>query len=140
MIALEADTLMATIESEKRMERRRRRKYFQRLYADPEFIALRRYIHRQVAYEAAHPWRRFPHLMRFYCMGVGINEGGRPPKARRCTKRLGSRRCWNWRSTGTDRCHRHGRQPVKTRNAPAEKLGKTRDWLTNKKIVGNSWG
>jgi hypothetical protein len=105
-----ADTLMATWESEQWMERRRRQKYVERLYADPEIIALRRELGARLRYEARHPWRWFPHLLRMYCIGIGINEGGRPPQARRCTKRLGSRRCWNWRASGTDRCYRHGRQ------------------------------
>lgn len=100
---------MATWESQKWMARRRRQQYCQRLNADPEIIALRRAIGARLRYEASHPWARLPALLRLICMAAGIREGGRPPKARRCTKRLGSRHCWNWRVAGTDRCHRHGR-------------------------------
>ena len=35
--------------------------------------------------------------------------GGRPPKSRRCTKRLGTRLCWNWRESEMDRCRLHVR-------------------------------
>jgi hypothetical protein len=100
---------MATWASQKRMERRRRQRYWQRFNADPEIQAIRRSVGARLRYEARHPWIRFPALMRMHCIGIGILQGGRPPKARRCTKRLGSRRCWNWRTPGTDRCYRHGR-------------------------------
>jgi hypothetical protein len=63
---------MATWESEQRMERRRRQRAWERFLADPEIIALRRYIHARLTYEAAHPWRRFPHLIRMHCMASGI--------------------------------------------------------------------
>jgi len=44
-------------------------------------------------------------LLYYYQWGREL--GGRPPQARRCTKRLGTRLCWNWRVNGTTRCHRH---------------------------------
>jgi hypothetical protein len=40
---------------------------------------------------------------------LGRELGGRPPPERRCTKRLGSKLCWNWRDVGLDRCRRHPR-------------------------------
>lgn len=48
-----------------------------------------------------------------YCRTKGRELGGRPPAARRCTKRLPpgtGRQCWNWHVGGTDRCWRHPRQ------------------------------
>ncbi len=36
-------------------------------------------------------------------------QGAHPPKERRCTKRLGSRFCWNWREASSDRCWVHPR-------------------------------
>lgn len=39
----------------------------------------------------------------------GRRYGGRPPRRRRCSKRLGSRFCWNWSAAGTDRCRLHPR-------------------------------
>ncbi len=60
--------------------------------------------------------RRWPRLsleaVRVFCMLDGYDKGGRPPRARRCTKRLGSRFCWNWREPETDRCWRHARRSV----------------------------
>jgi hypothetical protein len=47
--------------------------------------------------------------IREYCVWAGRVLGGRPAEERRCTKRLGTRRCWNWRVKGTDRCHLHQR-------------------------------
>lgn len=63
------------------------------------------------------PRRRWPHLARpederlrsLLCAWIGRERGGRPPRERRCTKRLGSRLCWNWRIPGADRCWRHPR-------------------------------
>jgi hypothetical protein len=101
---------MATWESEKRMERRRTQRYWEQFNADPEIIALRRYIAARQRYQARHPYSGLPSLVRMICMAAGIREGGRPPKARRCRKRLGSRLCWNRRAPGTNRCYRHGRR------------------------------
>ena len=97
---VEGGHLMATWESEKRMERRRTQRDWEQFNADPEIIALRRYIAVRQRYQARHPYSGLPSLVRMICMASGIREGGRPPKARRCTKRLRSRFCWNWRAPG----------------------------------------
>ena len=39
-------------------------------------------------------------------------SGGRALGHRRCTKRIGTCRCGNWRLPGTDRCRLHPRGPV----------------------------
>lgn len=53
----------------------------------------------------------FPNLsddwIQMACAMAGRELGGRPSRERRCTKRLGTRYCWNWRVGGTDRCHLH---------------------------------
>jgi hypothetical protein len=56
----------------------------------------------------------------FLCGMKGRELGGRPPADRRCTKRLGSRLCWNWREGKTDRCllHRTCKNLVKPRKTP----------------------
>jgi hypothetical protein len=102
---------MATLESEKRMERRRHQRWWEALNRDPQIIALRRYIAARQRYQQRHPFSGRPWgLLYMHCAWIGREQGGRPPQARRCTKRLGSRFCWNWRAPGTDRCYRHGRQ------------------------------
>jgi hypothetical protein len=100
---------MATLESQKRMERRRNQKSWERLLADPEIQALRREIVRRQKYRAKHPYAGQPTLAYMHCVYMGIRLGGRARKARRCTKRLGTRLCRNWRVLGTDRCYRHRR-------------------------------
>ena len=54
---------------------------------------------------------------------AGRCRGGRPPKERRCTKRIGSRLCWNWREEGCDRCwrHRRGETTVRAQKTPRRK-------------------
>jgi len=49
--------------------------------------------------------------LEWWCGWVGAVEGGagRPPKERRCSKRLGTRLCRNWRRGDSDRCWRHQR-------------------------------
>jgi hypothetical protein len=105
---------VATIESEKRMERRRRQRWWEQLNRDPEVIALRRAIAARQKYRQRHPFSgQHPGLhglLWLHCVNAGIRLGGQPPRARRCTKRLKGRYCWNWRAPGTDRCSRHGRQ------------------------------
>ena len=105
---------MATIESAKRMERRRRQRWWEQLNRDPEVMALRRAIAARQKYRQRHPFSgQHPGLrglLRLRCVYAGITLGGRPPGARRCRKRLGSRFCWGWRAPGTDRCHRHRRE------------------------------
>jgi hypothetical protein len=101
---------MATIESQKRMERRRVQRWWEELNRTPEVIALRREMARRQRYLARHPYAGQPTLAYMHCAYMGIRFGGRARKARRCTKRLGSRLCWNWRAPGTDRCVRHGRK------------------------------
>ena len=109
-------TPLATIESQKRMARRRRQRWWERLNRDPEVMALRRAMARRQRYRRRHPFSGSEHdpglrgLLFMRCVYMGITLGGRPPKTRRCTKRLGTRYCWNWRAPGTDRCLRHGRQ------------------------------
>jgi hypothetical protein len=100
---------MATIESQKRSERRRNQKWWERLNRTPEVIALRREIARRQRYRAKHPYAGQPGLIYMRCVYMGSRFGGRARKARRCTKRLGTRLCWNWRVLGTDRCYRHRR-------------------------------
>lgn len=57
--------------------------------------------------------RRWPNadpvLAKWLCAMKGRELGGRPARERRCTKRLGSRRCWGWRAPGSDRCYLHPR-------------------------------
>jgi hypothetical protein len=102
---------MATEESEKRMERRRRQHWWEALNRDPEIIALRRYIAARQRYQQRHPFSGRPWgLLYMHCAWIGREQGGRPPRARRCTKRLGTRMCWNWQAMGTDRCSRHRRK------------------------------
>lgn len=101
---------MATLESEKRMERRRNQKWWEELNRQPEVIALRREMARRQRYLRRHPYAGQPTLAYMHCVYMGIRLGGRARKARRCTKRLGTKLCWNWRVGGTDRCHRHGRR------------------------------
>ena len=98
-------TRMATSESRQRMERRRRQQALAALRARPDVQALLHDQHRRLR---RHPYRFVhPGLLWLYCYQWGRELGGRPPKARRCTKRLGTRLCWNWRVNGTTRCHRH---------------------------------
>ena len=101
---------MATWESEKRMERRRNQKWWEELNRQPEVIALRREMARRQRYLRRHPYAGQPTLAYMHCVYMGIRLGGRARKARRCTKRLGTKLCWNWRVGGTHRCHRHGRR------------------------------
>src|SRR5215211_2124386 len=103
-------TPMATIESQKRSERQRNQKWWERLNRTPEVIALQREIARRQRYGAKHPYAGQPGLIYMRCVYMGIRLGGRARKARRCRKRLGIRYCWNWRVAGTDRCSRHRRQ------------------------------
>jgi hypothetical protein len=107
---------MATEESEKRMERRRHQRWWERLNRDPEIIAIRRELARRQRYRQRHPFSgQHPGvrgLLWLHCVHAGIRLGGRPPKARRCSKRLGSRLCWNWRVPGADRCYRHGQDKI----------------------------
>jgi hypothetical protein len=100
---------MATLESQKRSERRRRQRWQRWLNTDPEVIALRCEMARCQRYLARHPYAGQPTLAYMHCVYMGIRFGGRARKARRCTKRLGSRLCWNWRAPGIDRCVRHRR-------------------------------
>ena len=101
---------MATLESEKRMERRRNQKWWEELNRQPEVIALRREMARRQRYLRRHPYAGQPTLAYMHCVYMGIRLGGRARKARRCTKRLGTKLCWNWGVGGTHRCHRHGRR------------------------------
>lgn len=57
--------------------------------------------------ELSHPAGKV--LLRWLCASKGKEGGGRPSRARRCTKRLGSRRCWGWTQSETDRCRLHPR-------------------------------
>jgi hypothetical protein len=102
---------MATPESEARMERRRFQKWREQWYAQPEVPALRRAIAARQRYQQRHPFSgRHPGLLYMHCVTAGIEQGGRPPKTRRCTKRLRTRYCWHWRAPASDRCSRHGRR------------------------------
>ena len=101
---------MATLESEKRMERRRNQRWWEQLNRTPEVIALRREIAGRQRHRARHPYAGQPGLISMHCVYMGIRFGGRARKAHRCSKRLDTRLCWNWRAPGTDRCVRHRRQ------------------------------
>jgi hypothetical protein len=113
MIVGGADT-MATLESQKRSERRRHQRWWEELNRQPEVIALRREIARRARSRRRHPFAgqtaSQPGPLWLYCLIAGMHEGGRAWKGRRCTKRLGTRMCWNWRQSSSDRCHRHQRE------------------------------
>jgi hypothetical protein len=97
---------MATQESEDRMVRRHLQRY--REAFEPAVQAWRRDQRRRTQ---RHPYRHVhPALLWLFCRWWGSALGGRPPQERRCTKRLGTRYCWNWRVEGTTRCHRHQSQ------------------------------
>jgi hypothetical protein len=53
------------------------------------------------------PWPQV--FKEWYIKHLGRTLGGKPSRHRRCTKRLGTRQCWNWRTSHSDRCHRHSR-------------------------------
>lgn len=98
---------MATYESRQRMARRRGQQALAALRARPDVQAMLRDQRRRLR---RHPYRFVhPGCLLLYYYQWGRELGGRPPKARRCTKRLGTRSCWNWRVKGTTRCHRHQR-------------------------------
>jgi hypothetical protein len=105
---------MATVESQRRSERRRRQRRWEQFNREPEVIALRREIARRQRYRLRHPYSgntpSVRGLLLIRCISAGIQLGGRPPKLRRCRKRLGSRFCCGWRAPGTDRCSRHRRE------------------------------
>jgi hypothetical protein len=109
---------VATTESKKRMERRRRQRWREQFNREPEVIALCREIARRQKYRQRHPFSgQHPGLrglLYLHCVYAGIRLGGRPPRARRCTKRLGSRLCWGWREAGLDRCMKHRRAQVRS--------------------------
>jgi hypothetical protein len=104
---------MATIASAKRSERRRRQKSWERWIRQPEVVALRREILRRHRYRERHPFAGLTAMrgspLWLYCFMAGMHEGGRPPRAKRCTKRLGTRLCWGWRESDSDRCYQHRR-------------------------------
>jgi hypothetical protein len=104
---------MATLESQKRSERRRRQRRWEQFNREPEVIVLRREMARRQRYRQRHPYSGehpgLRGLLYLHCVYAGIRLGGRPPRARRCTKRLGSRLCWGWREADSDRCYRHRR-------------------------------
>jgi hypothetical protein len=97
---------MMTAVSQKRSERRRRQRARERWQASPDCQTLRRAIRRQRRRQQ-YPPVLWPFVYLVLCPHWGRTLGGRPRKARRCTKRLGTRYCWNWRVGGTTRCHRH---------------------------------
>jgi hypothetical protein len=71
-----------------------------------------------VAEQAAAPLARVPpEVVRLFCIADGMNLGGRPARSRRCTKRLGSQFCWNWREPRADRCWRHARQTQRVKSS-----------------------
>jgi len=96
---------MATQESAKRMARRFHQHFRETVEASPGFQQAMRAWRR---HRQRHPYAEVhPAYLRSLCVQWGRELGGRPPKARRCTRRLGMRYCWNWRVDGTTRCHRH---------------------------------
>jgi hypothetical protein len=106
---------MPSEESRKRCERRRHQRWRERWMADPEIQVLRRVLEARRRYRQRHPFTGYaerPEVrghMLMHCISAGVIRGGRPPQARRCTKRLGTRYCWNWQARGADRCHLHPR-------------------------------
>lgn len=96
---------MATEESHKRMARRFRQRFDKSVDASPAFQQQMRDRERR---RRRHPYCvHTPGYVRALCVQWGRELGGRPPRVRRCTKRLGTRYCWNWRVEGTTRCYRH---------------------------------
>lgn len=90
-----------------RTERRQAQRRWEGFYAGPEAQAVLREIRRK---RERRRWPGAPLLLvDFLCGKEGREKGGRPPAERRCTKRLGSRLCWNWRTADGDRCHLHPR-------------------------------
>lgn len=103
---------------------------------------IKRDLQRMYAEIYAQPWykqrlrnlrrRRYPNrrveTVQWWCGHVGRKLGGRPPKYRRCTKRLGTRFCWNWRVDGTDRCRLHprgrGTRQTQRRKPRSERRGR----------------
>lgn len=51
--------------------------------------------------------RQSPHGRLWWRALEGALLGGKARGKRRCTKRLNTRQCGNWRVRGTTRCHRH---------------------------------
>ena len=80
----------------------------------PEVQKSRRQVEARQKYQQGHPFSgqqpSLRGLLWLHCVNAGIRLGGRPARARRCTKRLKGRFCWNWRSPGSDRCDRHRRE------------------------------
>ena len=105
-----ADNVDTYEQSWARQERREYARFKAQWYASPEYKRFKRNQRRRRWPLAS------PDVVRFFCWWIGFLQGGKPKHAaRRCTKRLGSRLCWNWRVGGTDRCHRHQRE-----NSPLE--------------------
>lgn len=105
----------ATYESERRMARRlhQARALFK---ASP---AARRFLLARARRRRRHPYCDVPPMILWmWCRQWGRELGGRPPKARRCTKLLGTRHCWNWRVEGTTRCYRHQYPPATVEGSP----------------------
>lgn len=96
---------MATWESEQRMARRRVQRALAELRADPQIQAWRRARLRKRKRRKLPGWSA--EAIRTHCALYGLLRGGRARGQRRCTKRLGSRLCGNWRVKGTTRCHLH---------------------------------
>jgi len=84
------------------------------LHSDPDWLRELRNRKRR-----RHLYASFAWMASFV---AGHKLGGRPPKARRCTKRLGTRLCWNWRADGTDRCRLHQRAVCQVNPVPIEPL------------------
>jgi hypothetical protein len=98
---------MATRASQQRMARRFHQRFRETLEASPGFQAA---VRARRCHRRRHPYCDVhPRYLRALCVQWGRELGGRPPRNRRCTKRLGTRYCWNWRVEGTTRCWRHQR-------------------------------
>jgi hypothetical protein len=101
---------MATEDSRERRARRRMQRWLEWVYTLPEVRSFLREARRK------RKRRRWPGAsadsIRAHCALEGWRKGGRPPTHRHCTKRLRSRRGWNWQVAGTDRCHRHQRAAI----------------------------
>jgi hypothetical protein len=97
---------MATRDSEQRRTRRFHQRFRETVEASPGFQAA---VRARLRHRRRHPYAAAPsRYLRALCVQWGRELGGRPyTKAYRCTKRLGTRLCWNWRVEGTTRCYRH---------------------------------
>ena len=80
---------MATLESEKRMERRRRQRGWEEWNRQPEVITLRREIDRRQRYQAKHPYAGQPGLSLLHCVLSCPGSGSAAERGRGAAARSG---------------------------------------------------